>query len=66
MDEVTDIETDIPTPRPSSSEAAWQQSVSNELEELVPDTQDLTADVPLLENESQQASSANQPVMTRT
>ena len=66
MDEETDIETEIPTPRPSSSEAAWQPGVSNDLKELVPDTQALTADFPLLENESQQASSANQPVMTRT
>ena len=62
--EETNVETEIPTPRPSSSAAAWQPSVSNELEELVPDTQDLTANIPLLENESQQVSSANQPVMT--
>ena len=37
-----------------------------ELTELVPDTQDLTTDIPLLENRPQKASSANQPVMTRT
>ena len=43
VDEETNIETEIPTPRPSSSAAAaWHPRVSNELEELVPDPQNLT------------------------
>ncbi len=67
VDEETDIQSEIPTPRSSSSAAAaWQASVSNELEKLVPDTQDLTTDIPLLENKPQQVSSANKDVMTRT
>ena len=66
VDEETDIQTEIPTPRSSSSSAAAWQASSNELEELVPDTQNLTTDIPLLENKPQQASSANKNVMTRT